>query len=57
MPPEVMQTIKTNTNLLERLGATSVPFIVSKHQRTGAVITQAGAMGPEALASFLGMGQ
>jgi thiol:disulfide interchange protein DsbG len=55
--PEVKQTIKTNTELLERLGATSVPFIVAKHQRTGAVITQAGAMGTEALAGFLGIGQ
>ncbi|MGE0348983.1 DsbC family protein [Hydrogenophaga sp.] len=57
VPPDVLQTIKTNTDLLERLGATSVPFMVSKHQRSGAVITQSGALGTEALAGFLGMGQ
>lgn len=57
IPPEVMQAIKTNTDLLERLGATSVPFMVAKHQRTGTVITQSGALGVEALANFLGMGQ
>lgn len=57
IPPEVLQSIKTNTDLLERLGATSVPFMVAKHQRSGAVITQSGALGVEALASFLGMGQ
>ena len=57
IPPEVLETIKTNTALLERLGATSVPFMVAKHQRTGAVITQSGALGVEALANFLGMGQ
>lgn len=57
IPPEVKQAIKANTALLERLGATSVPFVVAKHQGSGAVITQAGAMGTEALASFLGMTQ
>lgn len=57
VPTDVMQTIKTNTDLLERLGATSVPFVVAKHQRTGAVVTQNGAMSVEALANFLGMGQ
>ncbi|QHE85355.1 thioredoxin fold domain-containing protein [Hydrogenophaga sp. BPS33] len=57
IPAEVMQTIKHNTDLLERLGATSVPFIVAKHQGSGAVITQNGAMSVEALANFLGMGQ
>ncbi|MGQ3082237.1 MAG: DsbC family protein [Hydrogenophaga sp.] len=53
--PDVLQTIKTNTELLERLGASSVPFMVAKHQKSGAVITQSGAMGTEALAGFLGM--
>lgn len=57
IPPEVLQAIKTNTDLLERLGASSVPFMVAKHQRTGAVVTQSGALGTEALASFLGIGQ
>ncbi len=57
IPPEVLQAIKTNTELLERLGASSVPFMVAKHQHTGAVVTQSGALGTEALASFLGIGQ
>jgi thiol:disulfide interchange protein DsbG len=55
--PEVEAAIKNNTALLDRLGATSVPFIVAKHQGSGQVVTQAGAMGTEALARFLGMGQ
>lgn len=57
IPDDVQAAIKANTALLERLGATSVPFMVAKHQRTGAVITQSGALGVEALANFLGMGQ
>jgi thiol:disulfide interchange protein DsbG len=57
IPPEVLAAIKTNTDLLERLGATSVPFMVARHQRSGAVVTQGGALGVEALANFLGMGQ
>jgi thiol:disulfide interchange protein DsbG len=57
IPAEAEQAIKNNTVLFERLGATSVPFIVAKHQGTGAVITQAGAMEADALASFLGMGR
>ena len=57
IPPDVLQTIKTNTELLERLGASSVPFMVAKHQKSGAVVTQSGAMGTEALAGFLGLGQ
>ena len=57
IPPEVLAAIKSNTDLLERLGATSVPFMVAKHQRSGAVVTQGGALGVEALANFLGMGQ
>jgi len=55
--PEVEAAIKNNTALLDRLGATSVPFMVAKHQGSGQVVTQAGAMGTEALAAFLGMAQ
>ncbi|WP_439587884.1 DsbC family protein [Hydrogenophaga sp.] len=55
--PEVEATIKNNTALLDRLGATSVPFIVAKHQGSGQVVTQAGSMGTQALAQFLGMAQ
>jgi thiol:disulfide interchange protein DsbG len=55
--PDVEAAIKHNTALLDRLGATSVPFVVAKHQGSGQVVTQAGAMGTEALARFLGMAQ
>ncbi|MCW5653484.1 thioredoxin fold domain-containing protein [Hydrogenophaga sp.] len=57
IPPEVEASIKQNTALLNRLGATSVPYIVAKHQGSGQVVSVAGAMGTEALAQFLGMGQ
>ncbi len=53
--PDVEAAIKHNTALLDRLGATSVPFVVAKHQGSGQVVTQAGAMGTEALARFIGM--
>lgn len=57
MAPDVEAAIKNNTALLDRLGATSVPFVVAKHQGSGQVVTQAGSMGTEALAQFLGVGQ
>lgn len=55
--PDVLAAIKTNTALLERLGATSVPFIVARHQRSNQVVMQAGANDTQALANFLGIGQ
>ncbi len=53
--PDVEAAIKNNTTLLDRLGATSVPFIVAKHQGSGQVVTQAGSMGTQALAELLGV--
>lgn len=55
--PDVAAAIQTNTALLERLGATSVPHIVARHQRSGQVVMQAGANDTQALANFLGLGQ
>lgn len=55
--PEVEAAIKANTALLDRLGATSVPFVVARNQRTGAVVTAAGAMSTETLTGFLGLAQ
>ncbi len=55
VPPEIEASIKHNTDLLNRLGATSVPFIVTKHPDSGQVVTQAGSMAPEALAQMLGL--
>ncbi|MDP3190249.1 thioredoxin fold domain-containing protein [Rhodoferax sp.] len=56
IPPEVEAAIKNNTALLDRLGATSVPFVVGKHQGSGQVVSQAGSMSTQALAQFLGIG-
>lgn len=55
--PDVLAAIKTNTDLLERLGATSVPYIVALHQRSNEVVMQAGANDTQALTNFLGLGQ
>jgi len=56
IPPEVEAAIKNNTALLDRLGVTSVPFVVGKHQGSGQVVSQAGSMSTQALAQFLGIG-
>lgn len=53
--PEVEAAIKANTALLDRLGATSVPYVVAKNQRTGEVVTSAGSLSTEALAKLLGL--
>ncbi len=53
--PEVEAVIKANTTLFDRLGATSVPYVVAKNQRTGAVVTNAGSLSTEALGNLLGL--
>jgi thiol:disulfide interchange protein DsbG len=55
IPADVEQTIKKNTELLNSLGADSVPYIVAKNMRTGQVITNSGAMDTAALTTFLGI--
>lgn len=57
IPDDVMNSIKRNTVLLNRLGAASVPFIVARNLRTGQVVTQSGAMPTDALAELIGLGQ
>lgn len=57
VPPEIEAAIKSNTQLLNGLGAESVPFIVAKHASTGEVLTMAGSLETAALADFLGLGQ
>ena len=52
---DAQAAIKSNTLLFNSLGATSVPYIVSKNVRTGAVVTNSGALQTSALAAFLGM--
>lgn len=57
VPGEIEAAIRNNTQLLTRLGAESVPFIVARHGPTGQTVTQAGSMDSAALASFLGLTQ
>ena len=55
IPDDIANAIHKNTDLFKQLGGESVPFIVAKNQRTGAVVTNAGAMDTAALAQFLGL--
>lgn len=55
MAPEHEATIKANTELFNSLKVESVPYIVAKNLKTGAVVTNAGAMETAALAEFLGV--
>lgn len=57
IPDDLRAAIKANGQLLNRLGANSVPFIVARHARNGQVITQTGAMTTDALSRFLGVDQ
>ena len=57
VPDDLSAAIKANTQLLDNLGADSVPFIVARHARSGAVVTHAGSMETQALSDFLGLGQ
>ena len=55
VPAELEQAIKSNTELLNRLGVDSVPYLVAKNQSTGQVVTNVGAMDTPALAALLGI--
>jgi thiol:disulfide interchange protein DsbG len=55
VPDDVARAIATNTTLLNRLGADSVPFIVARQPQTGQVITRAGSMATQDLAGWLGL--
>ena len=55
VPAEIDAAIKANTQLLDRLGADSVPFIVARHAGSGQSVTRAGSMDTAGLASFLGL--
>ena len=52
---DAQASIKSNTQLFNNLGATSVPYIVAKNARSGAVVTNSGALQTPALAAFLGV--
>lgn len=57
VPSELEAAIKTNTSLLNRLGADSVPYTVARHAGSGQVVTHGGAMSTQALTAFLGLSQ
>ena len=54
IPAEIEAAIQTNTALLNRLGAESVPFIVAQ-SASGQPVLQAGSMDTAALATLLGL--
>jgi len=53
--PEIEQSIKNNTQLLNSFGAESVPFIVAKNMKSGQTVSREGAMSTVELAEFLGV--
>ncbi|MDZ7937591.1 MAG: thioredoxin fold domain-containing protein [Rhodoferax sp.] len=55
MSPETEATIKANTVLFNSLKVESVPYVIAKNPKSGAVVTNAGAMETAALATFLGV--
>ena len=55
IPADIEAAIKANTRLLDRLGADSVPYVVTKNTSTGQVVAHAGAMETAALAAFAGL--
>lgn len=55
LPADLEQTIKTNTQLFNSLGVSSVPYIVARNAKTGQTVTNSGAMTTVALAGFLGI--
>lgn len=57
VPDEIVNAIKANSLLLDRLGADSVPFIVAKHAGSGQSVTHSGALGTAELLTFLGLGK
>jgi thiol:disulfide interchange protein DsbG len=55
LPPDLEQSVKNNTQLLNSLGVESVPFLVAKNRKTGAVVSNTGAMDTGPLAQLLGI--
>lgn len=52
---DVRAAIALNTELMQRLGADAVPFIVTRHAGTGEAVSHAGALSTEALSSLIGL--
>lgn len=55
IPDDIAAAIQKNTDLFRRLGGESVPLLVARNQRTGAVVSYTGAMDTNTLAGFLGL--
>jgi thiol:disulfide interchange protein DsbG len=55
LSPELEQAVKKNTQLLNSMGVDSVPFLVAKNRKTGAVVSNTGAMDTGPLAQLLGI--
>lgn len=55
VPEAIAASIRSNTTLLQRLGAESVPFIVTRHPQSGHTVTHAGALGTPELARLIGL--
>lgn len=55
VPSDIEAAVKKNTDLFNRMGVESVPYIVARNRTTGEVVTHMGAMGSEELAQFLGL--
>lgn len=54
-PLAINKAIKKNTQLFNRLGAESVPYILGKNLRNGQLVTHTGALSTPALAELLGI--
>ena len=52
---DLRQAIVNNTSLLNALGMESVPSLIGKNRKTGALISHTGAMDTPALAQLLGL--
>lgn len=57
LPSDVEAAIRANTQLLDSLGADSVPFIVARNRRSGETVLNAGAIETQALADLIGLEQ
>jgi len=55
IPDDIKVAIALNTELMQRLGAEAVPYIVTRHAGTGEPVSHAGALSTEALASLIGL--
>lgn len=54
-PAENIAKVKANTELLNKLGADSVPYILYRNRQNGAYGTHAGTLQTEQLATLLGL--